>query len=178
MVQSHLNDPQSLVQVPYLKQHHTRPQSRGDIEQPRVKHIFWPVGARIRDHGHLCDLGLIVPHAPRRLVVEAPVGNVGRVADEDVQRALSREELEQGVREDVAAAEGNGLRWWPGTREEEEEALADVVAEVFPREGDGVWGDVDAADAEVWHGLGEETAQQEGYAACSCAEVQDPQGCG
>lgn len=38
-------------------------------------------------------------------------------------------------------------------------------------EGDGVGTYVDAVDGEMGHGAAQEGVEEEGYAACSCAEV-------
>ncbi|ROW08929.1 hypothetical protein VMCG_02906 [Cytospora schulzeri] len=75
--QGHLDDPQGLLEIPHLEEHHPRPQPRPDVQKPRVEYVLGLVVAApiVRHHGHLRKLGLVVPHVPRRLVREAPVGD-------------------------------------------------------------------------------------------------------
>lgn len=49
---------------------------------------------------------------------------------------------------------------------------------IFLGELDGLGAYVHAADREIWDGALEEGVEEEGYAACACAEVQDAQGRG
>lgn len=81
MAQRHPSNTDSLLQVADFEEHDVRSQPGTHVEQSRVKGIFGLVGPRIRDHGHLCQLGLKMADAARGLAREAPVGDVGRVAD-------------------------------------------------------------------------------------------------
>lgn len=75
------------------------------------------------------------------------------------------------IGEDIATGEGDllsGIRLeLPG---------GDVADEVPGGEFGGCGGYVDAVDVEGWKGWAEQGVQQEGYAACACAEVEDAEG--
>lgn len=53
---------------------------------------------------------------------------------------------------------------------------ADVGVMVVPGEGDGAGGDVDTEEGEGGDVWGEETMEEESYAAGAGAEVEDPEG--